>query len=72
MLTLDEILDKADEITLELQENSITPARVGELFSSLTEQLRLLSGGGTVIGASKLSELKDVMFLNPKENDILN
>ena len=71
MLTLEEILEKADEITLELQENSITPARVGELLSSLTEQLRLISGGGTVIGASKLSELKDVMFLNPKENDIL-
>ena len=43
MLTIDDILAKAEQLTLELQENSITPPRVGELLTSITEQLRLLS-----------------------------
>ena len=71
MLTIDEILAKAEQLTLELQENSITPPRVGEMLSSITEQLRLLSSGGTLIGASKLSELSDVMLLNEKQYDVL-
>ena len=71
MLTIDEILAKAEQLTLELQENSITPPRVGELLTSITEQLRLLSSGGTLIGASKLSELSDVMLLNEKQYDVL-
>lgn len=71
MLTIDDILAKAEQLTLELQENSITPPRVGELLTSITEQLRLLSSGGTLIGASKLSELSDVMLLNEKQYDVL-
>lgn len=71
MLTIDEILAKAELITLETQIDSITPARVGELFSSLAEQLQLGVGSGATIGASKLSELSDVMLLNAKDNDIL-
>ena len=50
MLTLDEILEKADEITLELQENSITPPRIGELLTSITEQLRHVRGGPSRLG----------------------
>ena len=71
MLSIDEILAKAELITLETQIDSITPMRVGELFTSLAEQLRLGVGAGATIGASKLSELSDVMLLNNKDNDIL-
>ena len=69
-LNIDEILQKANELTLETLEDSITHPRVGELLYGLAE---IIKQGVTVssIGASKLSELQDVLFLNQKENDIL-
>ena len=69
-MNIDEILQKANELTLETLEDSITPPRVGELVYGLAE---IIKQGISVssIGASKLSELEDVSFLNQKENDIL-
>lgn len=71
MLTIQDILHKAEELTLEVQENSITPPRVGELIYALAELIQQGAASGNFIGASKLKDLEDVMLLGEQDNDIL-
>ena len=71
MLTIQDILQKADELILEVQENSITPPRVGELIYGLAELIQQGASGGTTIGIRKLSELEDVELAGLKNLNIL-
>ena len=71
MLTIQDILQKADELILEVQENSITPPRVGELIYALAELIQQGAAGGTTIGIRKLSELEDVELAGLKNLNIL-